>query len=134
MTQLDVAQSARLSRITVNRIEEGRPTVAMAAYAEAAYVLGLRIGEVTAEASAGANAEAAGNEGRRTVDLSHYPQLRNLAWSLTKRPGSSVLTAQEALNLYERNWRHVDQSAMTPAERALVAELKRTVGHGVLLV
>ena len=63
--------------------------------------------------------------------LADYPQLKRLAWQL---PGAKALTPQEALNLYERNWRHVDVATLTPRERILVQQLAATLGGGQLLV
>lgn len=42
-----------------------------------------------------------------SIVLDAYPQLRQLAWHL---PTATALTPQEALNLYERHWRHIDQT------------------------
>ena len=65
------------------------------------------------------------------IVLAEYAQLRQLAWQL---PGVTTLTPPEALQLYERNWRHVDAAAMDETERELVATLVRDVGGGRLLV
>jgi hypothetical protein len=48
--------------------------------------------------------------------------------------GLSEVTAEEALNIYERNWRHVDIVSMDARERDLVKRLADTVGGGRLLV
>lgn len=63
--------------------------------------------------------------------MSEYPQLRLLAWNLTE---DAVLTPEQAFSLYERNWRHIDQSALCGAERRLIEDLIKTVGNGHLLV
>ena len=54
-----------------------------------------------------------------------------LAWQLKD---DAELTPVEALGLYERNWRHVDQSRLKTAERALIERLKNEQGNGVMLV
>ncbi|RYY72803.1 MAG: hypothetical protein EOO24_47020 [Comamonadaceae bacterium] len=64
----------------------------------------------------------------RVVD---HPQLRQLAWHL---PDAAELAPEEALGLYERNWRHIDQAAVSPQERALIDRLVATLGRGQLLV
>ena len=51
------------------------------------------------------------------IRLDAYPQLRQLAWQL---PGVEDLSGKEALELYERNWRHVDVAGLTPDERAFL--------------
>lgn len=65
------------------------------------------------------------------IVLAQYPQLRQLAWSA---PGLAELTPREAFGLYERNWRHIDVSAMEANERALVESLVARLGGGHLLV
>jgi hypothetical protein len=45
-----------------------------------------------------------------------------------------TVSPKEALEIYERNWRHVEQDLLQPHERALIDRLVRTVGKGILLV
>ncbi len=66
-----------------------------------------------------------------TIRVDRYPQLQQLAWQLS---ADTELTQEEALQLYERNWRHIDRDAMTLEERELVKRLTATVGKGVMLV
>jgi transcriptional regulator with XRE-family HTH domain len=68
----------------------------------------------------------------RRIRLDRYAQLRQLAWQLA--PGVIDLAPEDAFALYERNWRHVDHTAMDANERALLDKLTATVGKGVLLV
>ncbi len=65
------------------------------------------------------------------VELSQYPQLQIIAWN--RRAEVSVFE-DEALGLYERNWRYVDQSTLDDKERALISRLVDQYGSGVLLV
>lgn len=65
------------------------------------------------------------------VRIEQYPQLRHLCWN---RPPDSVLEGEDALAIYERNWRHVDQEALTPEERDMLARLIARYGNGVLNV
>jgi len=44
------------------------------------------------------------------------------------------LSPQEALELYERNWRHLDRAALSDPEAALIDALSRQIGGGRLLV
>jgi hypothetical protein len=67
----------------------------------------------------------------RTIRIDDYAQLKRLAWNL---PVGTTLSPTEALNLYERNWRHVDSAALSPIERAFIESLVQTVGRGHLLV
>lgn len=64
------------------------------------------------------------------VTIALYPQLRLLCWN---RPGDVVLDGATALALYEANWRHVNEAALTPEEWRLIDELVAQHGAGVLL-
>jgi hypothetical protein len=64
------------------------------------------------------------------VDTEAYPMLRDLCWSRTGR----YLVARDALALYERNWRFVDQSKLTDRERELIHRLAERFGGGLLNV
>jgi transcriptional regulator with XRE-family HTH domain len=124
------AEAAGMSRVTLHRIERGEPSVTMGAYLNAAAALGLELG-VAAAAPAGAgrnNEEGALPLGIRLAD---YPQLARLAWQFQ---GASEVTPAEALNLYERNWRHIEQGALAPHERTLIERLVASLGGGRLLV
>ncbi|MBW8717270.1 MAG: hypothetical protein JF629_15995 [Variovorax paradoxus] len=65
------------------------------------------------------------------VRISDYPQLRRLAWQLAP---DTELTPAEAWATYERNWRHVDASALDARERQLLDELARALGRKPLHV
>ena len=63
--------------------------------------------------------------------LADFPQLKRLAWQLHD---VDELSPADALNLYERNWRHIDQAALAPQERALIHSLVASRGGSRLLV
>lgn len=63
--------------------------------------------------------------------VADYPQLRLIAWN---RREDDLVDEDEALALYERNWRYVDQQALSQDERQLIDRLVRQYGHGVLNV
>jgi hypothetical protein len=65
------------------------------------------------------------------IRVADYPQLAGLCWN---RLPEAVIDGQEALDLYERNWRWVDTDALSEEERALIASLVATYGRGVLHV
>ncbi len=65
------------------------------------------------------------------VRIADYPELRKLCWN---RPPEAVLGGADALALYERNWRHVDSSALGAEERGLIQALATRYGGGVLNV
>jgi transcriptional regulator with XRE-family HTH domain len=123
------AEAAGMSRVTWHRIEGGEPSVTMGAYLNALGALGLEI-----HVGGPAGAPAATREAAvlpEHIELAHYPQLRRLAWHA---PGATTLTPAEALNLYERHWRHLDREALQPAEQDLIDALRRERGGGRLLV
>jgi hypothetical protein len=59
-----------------------------------------------------------------------YTELARLVWN---RDPNRAITGQEALNLYEANWRHVDIASLLPAELALIDSLAARFGGGHLL-
>lgn len=118
------AEAAGISRVTLHRIERGEPSVAIGAWLAAASALGLDL-----QVADPAQRKPAKLPGR--VRLADYPQLKSLAWQLH---GVDAVTAQEALNLYERNWRHVDTAQLSDKEAALIQLLSQELGGGRLLV
>lgn len=66
-----------------------------------------------------------------TFVIGDFPQLRLIAWN---RHPDDAITGEEAFDLYERNWRFVDETAMSPHERAMLERLTREYGHGILHV
>lgn len=121
ITATAAAESAGISRVTWYRLEKGEPSVAVAAYANAAQVLGLDW--KLFESTDGDAREVTTHEGRVPVRVrvADYPQLRKLAW---QAHGTDVLTPREALSIYERNARHFEESDLTQDERALVKALR----------
>ena len=67
----------------------------------------------------------------KRIRLANYKQLKRLAWQLK---GTKEMTPKEALDLYERNWRHVDAKAMDSRERELLEMLLAAFGRERLLV
>lgn len=124
------AEAAGMSRTTLHRIERGEVSVAMGAYMSVVAALGLELEVFDPEARRAA-AKTASPAVPPKIQLADYPQLAALAWQLH---GVTELSPPEALELYERNWRHVDHDAMDPAERALVTALVNQLGGGRPLV
>ncbi len=129
---VDAAESAGMSRVTLQRVERGEPSVTMGAYIGAATAVGLELELVDPRERARGKRGARGKAPYPArIKLADYPQLKRLAWQLH---GVAALSPEDALGLYERNWRHVDVAALEPAERTLVNALVQHLGGGRLLV
>lgn len=119
------AQAAGISRVTLHRIERGEPTVAAGAWVAVASALGLALDLIDPATTGGKTGPP------KKIRLRDFPQLRKLAWQLH---GVEAISPREALDLYERNWRHVDRAALSNDEAALIETLSREIGKGRLLV
>ena len=120
-----VAEAAGMSRVTLHRIEKGEPAVTMGAYLNAMAALGLKFGIIPAESTD--TPQTMGREGWIPVRIrmTDYPQLMQLAWQVQ---GTDTLTPLEAWNIYERNWRHLDENALSERERQLIDALRLGFG------
>jgi hypothetical protein len=65
------------------------------------------------------------------LHIAEYPQLRLIAWN---RQDDDFIEEGEALALYERNWRYVDQTQLSLKERQLIDRLVNQYGNGVFHV
>ncbi len=121
-----LAEAAGMSRVSVHRIEQGEPSVTMGAYLNVLASLGMTfsVAVVGDEAAKSTADEKAGWLPAR-VRLADYPTLKQLAWQVQ---GTGELTPREALGIYERNWRHVDEAALLPRERNLIDALRLAFG------
>jgi hypothetical protein len=110
----------------VHRIEQGEPSVTMGAYLNVLAALGMTFSAtaVADEPSENAADDKAGWLPVR-VRLADYPALKQLAWQVQ---GTDELTPREALGIYERNWRHLDEAALLPRERNLIDALRLAFG------
>lgn len=62
------------------------------------------------------------------VDTDRWPMLKELAWNRADR----WIPAEEALALYERNWRLVDPRRLARDEAELIGRLRDRFGGGLL--
>ncbi|MGM9484134.1 helix-turn-helix domain-containing protein [Roseateles sp. NT4] len=124
VTAIDAAEAAGMSRVTLHRVERGEPSVTMGAYLSAMSAVGLSLQVREPEAPLVSALPD-------VVRLDDYPALQQLAWQL---PGVTELSPAQALDLYERNWRHLDRERLTPHERRLIQALVDELGGGRLLV
>jgi transcriptional regulator with XRE-family HTH domain len=115
------AEAAGMSRITWHRIEKGEPAVTMGAWFNAVMVLGLTL-DIPESEITGADRR---NLIPARIRLADYPELEKLAWHVH---GTGVLSAREAMDIYERNQRHLDLDAMTPEEVRLLDALRIAFG------
>jgi transcriptional regulator with XRE-family HTH domain len=125
VSSVAAAEAAGISRVTLHRIERGEPTVAVGAWVAAAGALGLAFDLVDA------NAARETRKLPKKIRLRDFPELKKLAWQMH---GVDEIAPREALDLYERNWRHVDRAALSEDEAALIDALSREIGGGRLLV
>jgi transcriptional regulator with XRE-family HTH domain len=122
VTAVACAEASGVSRVTLHRIEAGNPSVTIGAYSNVAVALGLHLVIPILDAP---EAE------RVRIAVGDYPGLRTLAWQTA---AGTTLTETEALNLYERGWRHLNQETLTEHEKAFIQHLADTYSHGRLLV
>jgi transcriptional regulator with XRE-family HTH domain len=122
------AEAAGMSRVTLHRIEKGEPSVTMGAYVNAMVALGLNFGLVTTAEPIESH-PAADRKGwiPARISLIDYPQLKQLAWQVQ---GTDTLSPKEAWDIYERNWRHLDEQALTEGEQQLIDALHLAFGGG----
>jgi hypothetical protein len=64
------------------------------------------------------------------IDAREFPGLRDLLWNRD----STRVTAREAFDLYERNWRFLEPATLSVIERALIDRLALRFGGGLLNV
>jgi transcriptional regulator with XRE-family HTH domain len=125
VTSIAAAEAAGISRVTLHRIERGEPTVAVGAWMAVASALGLEFDLLNTTAA------TPRKKLPQKIRIRDYPELKKLAWQLH---GVHEIAPSEALNLYERNWRHVDRAGLSDDEAALIDALSREIGGGRLLV
>lgn len=122
VTAVACAEAAGVSRVTVHRIEAGNPSVTIGAYVNVAAALGLHLVVPVLDAPSSEPA---------SIRVGDYPGLRALAW---QTGAGTTITETEALNLYERGWRHLDHEALTDQEKAFIQHLADVYSNGRLLV
>ena len=121
------AEAAGLSRVTLHRIEKGEPSVTMGAWCNAMAALGLELAVGLSAASPTTPEPDRQGWIPARIPLADYAQLRQLAWQVH---GTDALTPGEAMDIYERNERHLDRLAMAPAEQQLLDALRLAFGKG----
>lgn len=64
------------------------------------------------------------------IRIKDYPQLKLISWNRH----TDFIDDDEALALYESNWRFIDQNNLADDELKLINHLAVEYGHGVLNV
>lgn len=64
------------------------------------------------------------------IKINQYPQLKLIAWNRH----NEFIDDAEALELYEVNWRFIDQENLSSQEQSLINMLVNKYGNGVLHV
>lgn len=136
VSSVHAAEAAGLSRVTLHRIEKGEPTVALGMYLKVMDALGLTLEAFSKDKKTHVHgrvreAKATASKRIRMVSFKDCPQLKSVAWHIH---GVEKLPAKDALALYERNWRHIDQKKMTAMEKKVVDNLVKNYGNGCFLV
>lgn len=121
------AEAAGISRMTLNRIEHGEASVTLGAYLNVISVLGLELKFIDPRT----NKKCSQLKLPKKIRLADYPQLKKLAWQIKD---TTEVTAEEALDLYERNWRHIDRDKLSAREQHLIEALLAKLGRSDLLV
>jgi transcriptional regulator with XRE-family HTH domain len=126
ISAIAAAEAAAMSRVTLHRIEKGEPAVTMGAYANAIAVLGLDFGLIPPDDLSEKKSELNRDEWiPARIGLKDYPQLNLLAWQLQR---IETLSPLEAWDIYDRNWRHLDERALLKPERQLIEALRLAFG------
>jgi hypothetical protein len=66
----------------------------------------------------------------KMIKLNDYPQLKLVAWNRHEE----FIEEKEALELYEINWRFIEQENLSNREQDLINHLVKNHGNGVLHV
>ena len=125
------AESAGMSRITLYRIERGEISVTMGAYMSLIAALGLHIDLSDGQDTKKKKKSPYSGKLPKTIRLADFKELKRLGWQLK---AGTELSPKEALDLYERNWRHLDLKKMDAKEKRLLKSLLQAFGRERLLV
>lgn len=128
ISAVSAAESAGISRVTWHRVEKGEASVAVSAYANAVHVLGMTWELGTGDGHQDGDPPVREGWLPARIAVIDYPELRKLAWQVSD---SEVLSPREALAIYERNSRHLDDAALTGRERALIEALRAALAGDV---
>ena len=127
VSAIATAEAVGISRVTLHRIEKGVPSVTAGAYMAVCAALGLKAELSPQESSSTVSQPTPDRKGwiPARVRIADYPKLKELAWQVH---GTPELTPREALDIYQRNWRHLDPQALLQREKERVEALRQGLG------
>ena len=131
LSAVTTAEASGLSRVTLYRIEKGEASVAIGAYISVVFALGLSLDIFEKTQHVRPQRKISTDEIPKNIRIADYKQLKRLAWQLKS---TKVISSQEALDLYERNWRHINIKALEEREKKLIQSLLAAFGRERLLV
>lgn len=114
-----LAESIQVSRLTLHRLEKGEPTVAIGIFFKVMGALGSSC-HMTRASKSNTSTESFLSIPAR-IQLSDYPELRNLTWHVR---GISFLKPGEAFEIYESNQRHLASANLNEKEQNLIKALR----------
>ena len=121
------AQAAGVSRPTWHRMEAGTPGVSAGAYARALDSLGLASLTASDVVESATGTRPEGTIPTR-IRIGDWPQLAAVAWSLQP---DTLVTPRQALEIYERNRRHLERTELGDDEAALIRNLRDALADDV---
>ena len=127
VTAAAAAQAACVSRPTWHRMESGAPGVSAGAYARALDALGLISAGQDDWRPEDAPSRPEGTIPTR-IRIGDWPQLTAVAWSLQP---DTLVTPRQALEIYERNQRHLDRAELSDDEAALIRNLRDALADDI---
>lgn len=127
VTATAAAQAAGVSRPTWHRMEAGAPGVSAGAYARALESLGLASLTASDVEDSAAGTRPEGTIPTR-IRIGDWPQLAAVAWSLQP---DTLVTPRQALEIYERNRRHLDRAELSEDEAGLIRDLRDALADDV---
>jgi transcriptional regulator with XRE-family HTH domain len=98
LSMVEVARASGISRVTLQRVEEGKASVSAGALASVSQAVGLPLG------LGQQHLEQLPNK----IRVGDFPGLVSLGWQIAP---STVLAPYEAWSMYARNWRHLDRAS-----------------------
>lgn len=125
------AEAAGLSRISLHRVEKGEASVAMGSYFAVIQALGLQLELLDVNNTKPSTEALLKSKIPKKIIVSNYPELKRLAWQIRK---DEVLSPQDALEIYERNFRYLEPSKLSKKEANLINRLSQAFGKGTLNV